>query len=52
MTMFSEVDIEFGGKIIELINKSTNYNWVGLSQRKNLFKPSKYSDYDSQWMEE
>ena len=45
------VDIEFGGKIIELINKSTNYNWVWFeSEKRNIFKPSKYSDYDSQWI--
>ena len=45
------IDTEFGGKIIELINKNTKHNWVWFeSKQREQFKPLEYSDYDSQWI--
>lgn len=44
-------DTFFGGKIIELTNKKTNYNWVWfLKDKYQNFNPSQFSDYDSQWI--
>tara|TARA_B100000902_G_scaffold270789_1_gene256666 strand:- start:3410 stop:4255 length:846 start_codon:yes stop_codon:yes gene_type:complete len=45
------IDTFFGGKIIELTNKKTNYNWVWfLKNQYQNFNPSQFSDYDSQWI--
>ncbi len=45
------IDTFFGGKIIELTNKKTNYNWVWFLKNKYQdFNPSQFSDYDSQWI--
>ncbi len=45
------IDTYFGGKIIELKNKKTNYNWVWyLNNKHKNFNPAQFSDYDSQWI--
>ena len=45
------IDTFFGGKVIELTNKKTNYNWVWFLKNKYQdFNPSQFSDYDSQWI--
>lgn len=45
------IDCQFGGKLIELRNKKTKYNWVWFDEKKYLsFLPTEYSDYDSQWL--
>ena len=45
------IDTFFGGKVIELTNKKTNYNWVWFLKNKYQdFNPLQFSDYDSQWI--
>jgi len=46
-----KIDTDYGGKIIEIFNKKNKTNWVWFDEKnKHKFNPSKYSDYDSQWI--
>lgn len=47
----ANIDYMFGGKLVELRNKSSNYNSVWFDKEKYAnFSPLKFSDYDSQWI--
>tara|TARA_B100001093_G_scaffold519839_1_gene610853 strand:+ start:12490 stop:13326 length:837 start_codon:yes stop_codon:yes gene_type:complete len=46
-----KVDTIFGGKIVEIIDKKKNVNWVWFdSDMHSQFRPVEFSDYDSQWI--
>ena len=46
-----KIDTLFGGKIVEIVDKKKNVNWVWFdSDKYSKFKPIQFSDYDSQWI--
>jgi len=46
-----DIDEKYGGKITRLENKISQHNWVWFrSEKRKDFKPTQYSDYDSQWI--
>mgnify|MGYP001177543999 CR=1 FL=1 len=45
------VDVNYGGKIVKLINKDNGSNWVWFNDSKySKYSPTEFSDYDSQWI--
>ena len=45
------IDVNYGGKIVKLINKDNGSNWVWFNDSKySKFSPTEFSDYDSQWI--
>ncbi|MAV05170.1 MAG: hypothetical protein CMC31_05905 [Flavobacteriaceae bacterium] len=45
------IDIDNGGKVIELTGKKNNTSWVWFDKNnKKKFNPIQFSDYDSQWI--
>ena len=46
-----KIDIQFGGKIVQILDKKNNIDWVWFNEKEySNFKPDQFSDYDSQWI--
>ncbi len=42
-----KIDIQFGGKIVQILDKKNNIDWVWFNEKEySNFKPDQFSDYD------